>query len=107
MCRHPPATRLPTPETALSLCAGMSGNGGQGATVAGHLQCLHTRQWRAGLWQWRAGRNPTRSEACAKQIRIPNDKMTKTNTLKIRCFCHWSILISVIVSYFVLRISIF
>ncbi len=23
--------------------------------------------------------------------------MTETNTLKIRCFCHWSILISVIV----------
>jgi hypothetical protein len=42
-----------------------------------------------------------------KQIRIPNDEMTKTNTLKIRCFCHWSILISVIVSDFVLRISNF
>jgi len=35
----PPATRLPTPETAFSLCAGISGNGGQGATLAGQLEC--------------------------------------------------------------------
>jgi len=27
----PPATRLPTPETAFSLCAGTPGNGGQGS----------------------------------------------------------------------------
>ena len=25
------------------------------ASLAGKLQCPHTRQWRAGLWQWRAG----------------------------------------------------
>ena len=47
------------------------------------------------------------SAANPKQIRIPNDKMTKTNTFKIQCFCHWSICIFVIVSYFVLRISNF
>ena len=37
----PPATRLPTPETAFSLCAGMSGNGGQDAWLAPELQCWH------------------------------------------------------------------
>ena len=34
-----------------------------------------------------------------------NDKMTKTNSLKFRCFCHWNIYISVIVSDFDIRIS--
>ena len=35
---------------------------------------------------------------------MPDDKMTKTNTLNIRCFCHLNIFIFVIVSYFVFRI---
>jgi len=43
----------------------------------------------------------------SKQIRISNYKMTQTNTLEIRYFCHWDISILVIVSYFVLRISNF
>lgn len=43
----------------------------------------------------------------SKQIRISNDKMTKTNILQIRCFCHWNIRILVIVSDFVLQISKF
>ena len=36
---HPPATRLPTPEIAFSLCAGISGNGGQGARHSGQVKC--------------------------------------------------------------------
>jgi hypothetical protein len=34
-------------------------------------------------------------------------KMPKINTLKMRCFCHLSIIIMVLVSHFVLGISIF
>ena len=44
--------------------------------------------------------NPNIETRNSKQIRIPNDKMTKTNLLKFHCFCHWSILIFVIVSDF-------
>jgi hypothetical protein len=77
MLRQNPNTRLPTPERAFTLCAGISGNDGQVEI-----------------------RNP-------KQIRISNDKMTKTNLLELRYLCHWNILILVIVSYFVLRSSDF
>jgi hypothetical protein len=55
MCRHPPAS----------------------ATVAGQLQCQQTRQWRAGLWQWRAGRNP-------KQIQMTKAQNSKQNGQKDR-----------------------
>jgi len=51
--------------------------------------------------------NPNIEIRNPKQIRISNDKMTQTKTLKIRRFCHWDIGILVIVSYFVLRISNF
>ena len=45
-----PATRLPTPETALSLCAGISGNGGQVATYASIEAVCRARRWQAGSW---------------------------------------------------------
>jgi len=51
--------------------------------------------------------NPNIEIRNSKQIRISNDKMPQTNTLGTRCFCHWDIRISVIVSGFVLRISKF
>ncbi len=43
----------------------------------------------------------------SKQIRIPNDKMIETNPLKINVFVIGTFLISVIVSYFEIRISSF
>jgi len=51
--------------------------------------------------------NPNIKIRNPKQIRISNDKMTQTKTMKIRCFCHWDIAVLFIVSYFVLRISNF
>ena len=51
--------------------------------------------------------NPNIKIRNPKQIRISNDKMTQTKTLKTPSFCHWDIGILVIVSYFVLRISNF
>ena len=32
--------------------------------------------------------NPNIEIRNAKQIRISNDKMTKTNLLELQCFCH-------------------
>jgi len=51
--------------------------------------------------------NPNIEIRNPKQIRISNDKMIQTNTLKIQFFCYWDIGVLVIVSYFVLRISNF
>ena len=49
--------------------------------------------------------NPNIEIRNPKQIRISNDKMTKTNLLELRYLCHWNILILVIVSYFVVGAS--
>ena len=48
-------TRLPMPETALSLCAGISGNGGQ---VRGNLPAIATHADTVAAtctWRWQAG----------------------------------------------------
>jgi hypothetical protein len=51
--------------------------------------------------------NPNIETRNSKQIRIPNDKITKRNLLKFHCFGHWNISVFVIVSDFEIRISNF
>jgi len=66
-----PATRLPTPETAFSLCAGTSGNGGQVATHAGIEASSCTWRWQAGGGQVATGAS-IEAARCARHWQAGN-----------------------------------
>ena len=76
---HPPATRLPTPETAFSLCAGISGNGGQGAWYSIQQKCQHTWQWRAGF----SGLNHTACILAPPGFRLPSQGLPSGVTIDL------------------------
>jgi hypothetical protein len=100
--------RLPPSRSDEKTIRGL-GNSQTFATVASRLQAAPTRTiFRSSVVPERKvmfRQNPNIETRNSKQIRIPNDKITKRNLLKFHCFGHWNISVLVIVSDFEIRIS--